>query len=184
MNITAAPPTSGKLMSAPRDIWGVLARLVKSKEPDLEKGEIDAVIQAIRSTLEGSGALESLVRRNLQHHLVDLNAPSPVSSPSMIEPRMLTTEEAAQMMGRSRPYVAMLIDAGKLVGATKSPKGHRKVPESSVKSWMDDHPPMERSASHSDYRMAALEAGMYDIPEASYIESQKAVKKSTKASQA
>ena len=49
---------------------------------------------------------------------------------------LLTIEQAAQLMGHSRPYVAMLIDANKLKGGSVSEVGHRRVPRSYVLAWI------------------------------------------------
>ena len=40
---------------------------------------------------------------------------------------LIGTAQAAQMLGYSRPYVAMLIDQNQLKGATVSAGGHRRV---------------------------------------------------------
>ena len=77
---------------------------------------------------------------------------------------LLTTEQAAQLMGHSRPYVAMLIDANKLKGGSVSEVGHRRVPRSSVIAWIKKTN-KKNKAGDANYRAAALEAGMYDIPE-------------------
>lgn len=81
---------------------------------------------------------------------------------------LLTTEQAAQLMGHSRPYVAMLIDANKLKGGSVSDVGHRRVPRSSVLAWIKKNN-KKIKAGDANYRAAALEAGMYDIPEVQIV---------------
>ncbi len=81
---------------------------------------------------------------------------------------LLTTEQAAQLMGHSRPYVAMLIDANKLKGGSVSEVGHRRVPCSSVLAWIKKTN-KKIKAGDANYRAAALEAGMYDIPEVQVV---------------
>ena len=81
---------------------------------------------------------------------------------------LLTTEQAAQLMGHSRPYVAMLIDANKLKGGSVSEVGHRRVPRSSVLAWIKKAN-KKNKAGDANYRAAALEAGMYDIPEVQVV---------------
>ena len=81
---------------------------------------------------------------------------------------LLTTEQAAQLMGHSRPYVAMLIDANKLKGGSVSEVGHRRVPRSSVLAWIKKTN-KKIKAGDANYRAAALEAGMYDIPEVQIV---------------
>jgi excisionase family DNA binding protein len=81
---------------------------------------------------------------------------------------LLTTEQAAQLMGHSRPYVAMLIDANKLKGGSVSEVGHRRVPRSSVLAWIKKAN-KKNKAGDANYKAAALEAGMYDIPEVQVV---------------
>ena len=81
---------------------------------------------------------------------------------------LLTTEQAAQLIGHSRPYVAMLIDANKLKGGSVSEVGHRRVPRSSVLAWIKKTN-KKNKAGDANYRAAALEAGMYDIPEVQVV---------------
>lgn len=81
---------------------------------------------------------------------------------------LLTVEAAASLMRSNKPYVAMMIDQKLLPGALVTEGGQRCVPESSVRAWMADR---DSKASQADYRAAASEAGMYDIPEEVYIES-------------
>lgn len=84
--------------------------------------------------------------------------------------KMLSTEEAAQLMGCNRPYVAMLIDAEKLAGGVTSKGGHRKVPKSSVLQWIEaTKAAKDAAAGDKDYRKAAVDAGMYLIPDAEYV---------------
>lgn len=80
---------------------------------------------------------------------------------------MLTLEAAAELMQCSLPYVAMLIDHGKLAGASLTEGGQRRVPESSVRAWIKEH---ETKAAQADYRAAAAETGMYCIPEQECID--------------
>jgi len=83
--------------------------------------------------------------------------------------RMLSTEQAAQIIGRSRPYVAMLIDSGKLLGAQTTAGGHRRVPESSVKAWMAHNPPDSEATKKAHYRRAGIQTGLYNLPEAALV---------------
>lgn len=81
---------------------------------------------------------------------------------------LLTTEQAAQLMGHSRPYVAMLINANKLKGGSVSEVGHRRVPRSCVLAWIKKAN-KKNKAGDTNYRAAALEAGMYDIAELQFV---------------
>lgn len=92
---------------------------------------------------------------------------------------MLNTEEAAKRMHCSRAYVAMLIDAAILSGGKKSPDGQRKVPESSIQQWIEDHPARDKlSVDETDYRKAATYGGMYEIPDEIYLNAAKRNRKS------
>ena len=75
---------------------------------------------------------------------------------------MLSTVEAAEIMACSRPYVAMLIDSGKLTGATKTSGGHRKVSLAAVEAWLASREP----SGETDYRQAGKAAGIYGVEEA------------------
>jgi excisionase family DNA binding protein len=83
---------------------------------------------------------------------------------------LLTTEAAAVLMQCSRSYLAMLIDNNKLVGASLVEGGDRRVPESSVRAWIEER---EANPKHSDFHAVAEETGMYDIPETAFIEANK-----------
>ena len=93
---------------------------------------------------------------------------------------MLSTQQAARLMGCSRPYAAMLIDRGILAGGVTSAGGHRRVPEKSVFAWIEMQPKQGRH--DTDYRAAARKAGMYAIPEKAYVETMKARRMKSAAS--
>lgn len=82
------------------------------------------------------------------------------------EDPLLSTADAAKMLGFSRTYIAMLIDNGKLPGATVSDGGHRRVPQSAV---LDYQAMRDAQSGSTDFRKAGKAAGMYDIPEREYI---------------
>ncbi len=88
-------------------------------------------------------------------------------APAGIAETMLTMEAAAELMQCSLPYVAMLIDHGKLAGVSLAEDGQRRVPESSVRTWIEAH---ETKAAQADYRAAAAETGMYAVPEQEFID--------------
>ena len=84
------------------------------------------------------------------------------------EDPLLSTVEAAKILGFSRTYIAMLIDNGKLPGAIVSDGGHRRVPQSAVLDYQAVKDVKKEGAS-TDYRDAGNAAGMYAIPERQYI---------------
>ena len=52
---------------------------------------------------------------------------------------LISTAQAAELLGYSRPYVAMLIDQNKLKGAIVSAGGHRRVSRAAVMEWRTKH---------------------------------------------
>jgi excisionase family DNA binding protein len=48
------------------------------------------------------------------------------------EPKMLTTQQAADRLNVSRPYVARLVDDGKFEGVERTQSGHRRIPAAEV----------------------------------------------------
>lgn len=102
-------------------------------------------------------------RRNSRLDVVELHGRIPADD---LAERMLSAEAAAELMQCGRPYVAMLIDNKKLAGASVTEGGERRVPESSVRAWIVER---EAAAKQSDYRAAAAETDMYDIPETAFV---------------
>ncbi len=129
------------------------------------RGHIPEVLEALHEALEGNDRESIAMRMRLQMHLVRVSSGLSLQAASD-DLEMISTEQAATMMKCSRPYVAMLVDRGKLVGACKTPGGHRKIPLSSVHAWIQEN--MPKDAQSTDYRGAARDAGMYDVPEKTY----------------
>lgn len=123
--------------------------------------------RALHELLDGQDEETKELRLAMQIHLARVsNGATKATLRAGAE--MLSTEEAAQLMECSRPYVAMLIDAGKLPGGVKSKGGHRKVPKASVLDWVAT----ARTAATGggkDYRKAAAEAGMYAVLDEAYV---------------
>lgn len=135
---------------------------------------VQVLSKALHQVLDGTSAPALRARHHLQQHLLLLTQQEILGqalvnpAPSASAP-MLTTQEAASLMGCSRPHVAMLIDTGVLDGAQRTPKGHRRVPLASVQQWLLEHPTV--APGGDTYRQAGQEAGMYDI---SVVDSAKA----------
>jgi excisionase family DNA binding protein len=84
----------------------------------------------------------------------------------------LKTEEAAQLMGFSRPYVTALIDAGEFgTGASKTGKGHRRVRASAVEKWLRDHQvqPVKREQAQYSNDMAEF----FELPKLTQTKTRK-----------
>jgi excisionase family DNA binding protein len=141
------------------------------KVKGVEKAHINSGVlrSVLHEVLESQDDASRQIRGQLQMYLAHLIFNKDLhSSPAIVE-TMLSTEQAAQLMGRSRPFVAMLIDGGKILGAQTTAGGHRRVPESSVKNWIAENKVHSVSAKSADYRQAGVEIGMYSIPEAAFV---------------
>jgi excisionase family DNA binding protein len=148
-----------------RRMAGGLAR--KLAAPDQPSTQ-NLLAQALHELLDGQGEESRNLRTDVQIHLAmvsNFQIPD-VAAVASKQQEMLSTQEAAQLMGCSRPYVAMLIDAGTLEGGVTSKGGHRKVPKASILRWIE----LNRTTGDADknYRKAAAEAGMYAISEDKY----------------
>jgi len=122
----------------------------------------DKLAEELKELLDGDGAVSRGLRLAMSIHLVEVANKGRGLAKDKSSP-MLTTEEAAKLMGRSRPWVAMLIDSGELHGAEVSRGGHRKVPKSSVLGWLERNRPSQES---DDYRKAGRDAGIYEVDDA------------------
>jgi len=121
---------------------------------------------ALHELLDGQDEAAKALRLAMQIHLARVS--NAVAKPARVEhAEMLSTEAAARLMGCSRPYVAMLIDAEKLAGGVKSEGGHRKVPKASVLAWIAAA--SEAASCDKDYRKAATDAGLYSTSDKDYV---------------
>lgn len=154
----------GRLASITDDAFSYLAERLAAKVPSLSARELN---KALHEILDARDERAARARTAIQHHLIRiaeeiaLDQVSPANSD-----QLLTTEQAAALMNCSRPYVAMLADNEKLPGATVTAGGHRRIPEASVRTWMAQR---ERGSGASDYRRAAVEGAMYDIPDVLFV---------------
>ena len=151
------------------DPLATVADQLAAKLPALGQQAQPNLLQALHDLLDGADEAARASRTQLQIHLVKvadrlISAQSRQPDPAQ---RMLTTEDAAQLMGCSRPYVAMLIDAKKLAGSVTTEGGHRRVPEASVRDWIHSQPSANKA--DADYKSAARDAGMYQVSEADYL---------------
>ncbi len=121
----------------------------------------DKLAEELKELLDGDGSASRDLRLAMSIYLVEVA--NKVSRKAKDKPDpMLTTEEAAKLMGRSRPWVAMLIDSNELPGAEVSRGGHRKVPKSSVLDWLARNKP----GGSADYHKAGRDAGIYEVEDA------------------
>jgi excisionase family DNA binding protein len=152
------------------DPLALVADQLAARLPELGVRAQPHLLQALHDLLDGADEVARASRTQLQIHLVkvaDHLISTPSSQPSASQ-RMLSTEDAAQMMGCSRPYVAMLIDAQKLAGSVTTEGGHRRVPEASVRDWINSQQFASKAGADSDYKSAARDAGMYKVSDTDY----------------
>jgi len=134
-----------------------------------------AILRALHETLDGADEASRNARLSAQLHLASVaDSLMAARSPARVD-RMLSTVEAAELLACSRPYVAMLIDSGKLAGATKTSGGHRKVSQAAVEAWIASR----EAPVDKDYREAGKAAGIYGVEEAVFMKA--ARRKSTRA---
>jgi excisionase family DNA binding protein len=120
----------------------------------------------LHQVLDGNDTQALRARTHLQQHLLllsqqEIGRQDQDTADRSTAASMLTTQEAAALMGCSRPHVAMLIDTGCLDGAVRTPKGHRRVPLASVQQWLLEHPTVPPGTD--TYRQAGQEAGIYAV---------------------
>jgi excisionase family DNA binding protein len=95
----------------------------------------------------------------LIRHLVDIESQTVgIEIPKSVTAAndQISTAQAAELLGYSRPYVAMLIDQNKLKGATVSAGGHRRVSRAAVLDWKATH---QATGKAADLRSEGQKAG-------------------------
>jgi excisionase family DNA binding protein len=161
------------------DPLATVADQLAAKLPELGMQAQPNLLQALHDLLDGADEAARASRTQLQihlikvtDHLISVQGRSPTTAQ-----RLLSTEAAAQLMGCSRPYVAMLIDAKKLAGSSTTEGGHRRVPEASVRDWISaQQPAANKAVADSDYKSAAKDAGMYAVSDADYLTAASTIK--------
>lgn len=166
-----AAATLGKTPIHSQDPLGPLADAIGSMTGTLSSQVANALHQVLEATTPASRS----ARLQLIRHLVDIESQSvgivmPKSAASANA--LLSTAQAAELLGYSRPYVAMLIDQNKLKGATVSTGGHRRVPRAAVLDWKAKHQVTGKAA---DLRTNGQKAGAYTSAEADALRRVKAI---------
>lgn len=160
-----------------KDPLSIMADNLADKFPALGKKSKQDVLQTLHELLDGSDENARLIRTQLQIYLAKVTDVllSQRNRPVQGED-LLSTEDAAALMRCSRPYVAMLIDSGKLVGSSLTSGGHRRVPRSVVMAWIERREKVAGKVD-ADYKAAAKKAGKYDVSEAQYLAHERGKKK-------
>ena len=165
--------TLGKTPAHRYDPLGPLADAIGSMTGTLSAQVANALHQVLEATTPASRS----ARLQLIRHLVDIESQSvgietPKSVPATSD--LISTAQAAELLGYSRPYVAMLIDQNKLKGATVSAGGHRRVSRASVLDWKNKHQTISKA---TDLRTEGQKAGAYRSTEAEALHRVKALAK-------
>lgn len=148
------PPSALKADPLGQLASGLASRLARKTAIDSR-----AILRALHETLDGADEASRKARLSAQLHLASVaDSLMGERTPARVD-RMLSTVEAAEIMACSRPYIAMLIDSGKLAGATKTSGGHRKVSLACVEAWLASR----ETPSDKDYREAGKAAGIYGV---------------------
>ncbi len=137
----------------------------------------EQVANALHQVLEAATPASRSARLQLIRHLVDIESQSVgIEMPKSVAPanELISTAQAAELLGYSRPYVAMLIDQNKLKDATVSAGGHRRVSRAAVLDWKAEH---QVTGKATDLRTEGQKAGAYKSTEADVVRRVKALAK-------
>jgi excisionase family DNA binding protein len=166
--------TLGKTPAHRYDPLGPLADAIGSMTGTVS----EKVASALHQVLEATTPASRSARLQLIRHLVDIESQSVgIEMPKSVATAndLISTAQAAELLGHSRPYVAMLIDQNKLKGATVSAGGHRRVSRASVLDWKAKH---QVTGKTTDLRTEGQKAGVYKSTEADAVRRVKALAKS------
>lgn len=165
--------TLGKTPAHRYDPLGPLADAIGSMTGTLSAQVANALHQVLEATTpQGRSARLQLIR-----HLVDIESKSvDIEMPKLVAAAndLISTAQAAELLGYSRPYVAMLIDQNKLKGATVSAGGHRRVSRAAVLDWKAKH---QVAGKPTDLRTQGQKAGIYKSNESDVVHRVKALSK-------
>jgi excisionase family DNA binding protein len=170
-------PTAAKLGKTPAhryDPLGSLADAIGSITGALS----GQVASALHQVLEATTPQSRSARLQLIRHLVDIESQCvgiDIQKSVVAANDLISTAQAAELLGYSRPYVAMLIDQNKLKGATVSAGGHRRVSRAAVLDWKAKH---QVTGKATDLRTEGQKAGAYKSTEANVVRRVKALSKS------
>jgi excisionase family DNA binding protein len=139
------------------------------------------VASALHQVLDASTPQSRSARLVLIRHLVDIESKTvgiEIPKQPATAPDLISTAQAAELLGYSRPYVAMLIDQNMLEGATVSAGGHRRVSRAAVLDWKAKHQVTQKSVGlRTALRTAGQKIGAYKSTEADALRRVKALAK-------
>ena len=162
-------------LAALAEAIGSLLVLDPGKKPGAGKTLSFQVASALHRVLNARTPQSRGARMLLIRHLVEIESQD--AGIDMPDKRstaddLISTAQAAEILGYSRPYVAMLIDQNKLKGATVSAGGHRRVSRAAVLEWKDKH---QVSGKTVDLRTTGRKIGAYKSSEADAVRRVKAL---------
>lgn len=167
-------PTAATLGKSPAhryEPWGPLADVIGS----MTGAASEQVVNALHQVLEAPTPASRNARLQLIRHLVDIESQTvgiEMPDSAVTANDLISTAQAAELLGYSRPYVAMLIDQNKLKGATVSAGGHRRVSRAAVLDWKATHQVTGKAA---DLRTEGQKARVYKSTEADVVRRVKAL---------
>ena len=141
------------------------------------------VATALHQLLDAATPQSRNARLLLIRHLVDIESQAAgieIQKTLAVANDLISTAQAAELLGYSRPYVAMLIDQSKLKGATVSSGGHRRVSRAAVLAWKEKHQAAGKAISKAtgkanDLRASGQKIGAYKSTEADVLRRVKAL---------
>lgn len=159
-----------------QDPFAPLAEAIGSALHGQQKPQFSAQLSvALHQVLEAHTPQSRNTRMLLIRHLVDVESQAAgitVPKDAASANDLISTAQAAEILGYSRPYVAMLIDQHKLEGATVSAGGHRRVSRAAVLAWKDQH---QRAGKAPSVRTEGQKIGAYRSTEADAVRQIKAL---------
>ncbi len=169
-------PTAATLNKSPARRYDPLAPLANAIGA-MTGAMSEQVASALHQILEATTVQSRSARLQLIRHLVDIESQTvgiKMHKPIACPDDLISTAKAAQLLGYSRPYVAMLIDQRKLKGATVSAGGHRRVSRAAVLDWKAKHQVTDKT---TNLRTESQQAGAYKSSEADVVRRVEALSK-------
>ena len=122
--------------------------------------------KALRMALIGKLALQELGEKAAPEPASAI-APAAAAAAAAVTDALMSTAEAASALDVSRPYVAMLCDAGKLGDVVRTEGGHRRVRASAVELYRLSQ--IREHQGAESVREAGLNAGLYEHADDHYV---------------
>jgi excisionase family DNA binding protein len=120
--------------------------------------------KALRMALIGKLVLQELGEKAAPE---PASAIAPAAAAAAVTDALMSTAEAASALDVSRPYVAMLCDAGKLGDVVRTEGGHRRVRASAVELYRLSQ--IREHQGAESVREAGLNAGLYEHADDHYV---------------